>query len=65
MPDTTGDELELLTTSQVAAILKLHRETVKQWCVSGRLPAFKVGKAWRVRRSELQKWIEQQGKEAQ
>ncbi|GAB4248758.1 MAG: hypothetical protein Kow00129_09540 [Thermoleophilia bacterium] len=36
------------TVDEVAGLLRVHRNTVYRWCRSGRLPATKVGKDWRI-----------------
>src|SRR5215218_3529631 len=41
----------LLTTDQVAKRLNLHQNTVIRYIRSGRLPAVKVGKAYRIKES--------------
>ncbi len=41
----------LLTTDQVAKRLNLHQNTVIRYIHSGRLPAVKVGKAYRIKES--------------
>ena len=42
-----------LTVPQVSAELKIHPATVRSWVKSGRLAAVRVGRTWRVRRSEV------------
>ncbi len=42
-----------LTVPQVSAELKIHPATVRAWVKSGRLAAVRVGRTWRVRRSEV------------
>jgi excisionase family DNA binding protein len=44
-----------LTVGQVSDELKIHPATVRIWIKSGRLAAVRVGRTWRVRRSELQR----------
>lgn len=48
---------EILTVQEVADYLRLSRTTVWRWCNEGKLPAFKVGRGWRVSRSEVEKII--------
>lgn len=50
---------ETLTVQEVADCLKVSRTTVWRWCHQGLLPAFKIGRGWRVRRVELEKMIQQ------
>ena len=49
---------ELLTTDEVAEMLKVHRITVWRWCKSGKLPAVQVGQQWRIRAGDLQAFME-------
>lgn len=50
---------ETLTVQEVADYLKVSRTTVWRWCHQGLLPAFKIGRGWRVRRGELEKIMAQ------
>jgi excisionase family DNA binding protein len=50
-------QLELLTIQEAAHFLRLSRNTVYGLCRAGRLPAAKIGREWRVRRSELEKLL--------
>lgn len=54
---------ETLTVQEVADYLKVSRTTVWRWCHQGLLPAFKIGRGWRVRRGELEKVMEQKKEE--
>lgn len=45
---------EILTVREVADYLKLSRTTIWRWCKEGKLKAFKVGRGWRIHRSELE-----------
>jgi excisionase family DNA binding protein len=48
---------ELLGVDEVAAYLDVNPMTVYRWCRAGRLPALKVGKAWRVPRAALEEFL--------
>ncbi len=52
---------EILTVKEVAEYLKVSRTTVWRWCNQKKLPAFKVGRGWRVRQCEVEKLIGQNG----
>jgi excisionase family DNA binding protein len=54
------DENTLLNAKQVARYLRLKESTVKKWAEEGKIPTIKIGRAWRVRRSDLDAWIEQE-----
>ena len=62
MPEPTsstpasGDD-PWLNVPQVSDELKIHPATVRAWVKSGRLAAVRVGRTWRVRRSELERGI--------
>ncbi|KAB8320449.1 helix-turn-helix domain-containing protein [Tolypothrix campylonemoides VB511288] len=49
---------QLLTTSEIAEILRVHQRTVQRWISSNRLKATKVGpKIWRVRKQDLDEFL--------
>lgn len=54
MADPKG---EILTLDEVGAYLKASKCTVCRLAAEGRLAAFKLGGAWRFRRSDLDAWI--------
>ncbi|MCA9312581.1 MAG: helix-turn-helix domain-containing protein [Phycisphaerales bacterium] len=54
MPD------EVLTIKEVAALLKLAEKTVYAMANAGELPAFKIRGQWRIKRAELDRWIDEQ-----
>ena len=47
----------MLTLKEVAECVKVNERTVYRWVVNGELPAYKLGKIWRVKPSELDLWI--------
>ena len=47
----------MLTVAEVAAYLKISPTTVWRHCVQGKLPAFRIGRQWRVERRDLEVWI--------
>ena len=51
---------ELLTLPQVAKMLGLAERTIYVWSQEGKLPAFKLGTAWRYRADEIDAWLESQ-----
>lgn len=48
---------EIFTLDEVSAYLKAGKRTVYRLAQNGKIPAFKLGGAWRFRRSELDRWI--------
>jgi excisionase family DNA binding protein len=47
-----------LTVAEVAEMLKLNQQTVRNWIDQGSLPAFKVGRRVRIRRSDFERVLE-------
>lgn len=58
MPETPNDSLKFLTAAEVAAMLKLNHQVLLRKLQSGEIPAYKIGKDWRVEESELRAWLE-------
>jgi excisionase family DNA binding protein len=50
---------ELLTVAEVAATLKLNQQTVRNWIDQGSLPAFRVGRRVRIKRSDFERILEE------
>lgn len=59
----TNPANQIMTIEQVARYLSLHELTVRRLAREGSIPAFKVGRQWRVKRELLDKWIERQAYE--
>jgi excisionase family DNA binding protein len=59
---------EFLTVAEVAELLKLNQQTVRNWIDQGSLPAVRVGRRVRIRRSDLERVLQdgstQAGKKA-
>ena len=51
---------QILTVKQVAEYLQVNERTVYRMANAKKLPAFKVGVAWRFKQSEIEKWIKDQ-----
>ena len=51
---------EIMTVNEVAQYLKISLITTYRLVQDGRIPAFKVGRNWRVKRSDLADFIEKQ-----
>mgnify|MGYP000602843826 CR=1 FL=1 len=48
----------LLNVKQVAGYLQLKESTIYSWAQDGKIPAIKIGRTWRFRRSDLDAWLE-------
>lgn len=55
----SSDSLEkLLTLKEVANLLQINERTVYRWVTDNKLPAYKLGKVWRIEEAELKAWLE-------
>jgi len=52
------EEFRLLTLARAAAILQVSKRTLLRMVHEKEGPAFKVGGQWRIRESQLKKWVE-------
>ena len=49
---------ELLTVAEIAAELKMNQQTIRNWIDSGYLPAIRIGRRVRVKRSDFDALLE-------
>jgi excisionase family DNA binding protein len=55
----------LMSESEAAKFLGgLHPKTVQRMARRGELPAFRIGRYWRFRASELDRWLALQSRQA-
>jgi excisionase family DNA binding protein len=52
------NETEIMTVNEVAAYLKISEVTTYKLVQQGKIPAFKIGRHWRVKRIDLEEFIE-------
>lgn len=50
---------DILTIKDVADYMDVHPMTIYKYVKNGRIPAFKIGTSWRIRRDSISKWIEE------
>ena len=55
---SVAHESPTLTIKEVAALLKLAEKTVYAMANAGEIPAFKIRGQWRIKRVELDQWID-------
>jgi excisionase family DNA binding protein len=55
--ETDLDPLSLLTLKQTADLLRVSPQVVRVMIQRNELLAFKVGRQWRIRSSQIAKWI--------
>ena len=58
--DDPSPDHEILTIEDVARYLRLKPQTIYRWAQDKRIPAVKLGKEWRFRRSVLDRWLDEQ-----
>lgn len=51
-------EESFLTVAEVAELLRLNQQTVRNWIDAGSLPAVRVGRRVRIKRSDLDRIVE-------
>ncbi len=58
--ENTTKATPIMTVDEMADYLQLHPLTVRKLAGTGEIPMFKVGRQWRVKRTLLDKWIDEQ-----
>jgi excisionase family DNA binding protein len=53
-------EHDIMTIEELADYLRMQKVTIYKHVQEGKIPAFKVGGAWRFKRSTIDNWIEEQ-----
>ena len=57
--DRDDREESFLTVAEVAKLLKLNQQTVRNWIDQGALPALRVGRRVRIKRSDFKRILDQ------
>jgi excisionase family DNA binding protein len=60
LPGGATPENEILTIDEVAEYLRLTPQTIYKWAQERRIPATKLGKEWRFRKSLIDRWLDEQ-----
>ncbi len=55
-PDETAGPL--LTIAEVADRLRVNEKTVRRWIDTQELPAFKLGRQWRISEQDLRRFLQ-------
>ena len=50
-----------LSVAEIATYLGIKRDTVYKWINRRAMPAHKVGRLWKFRKDEIDRWIRQGG----
>ncbi|SHK03220.1 DNA binding domain-containing protein, excisionase family [Tangfeifania diversioriginum] len=50
---------EIMTLEEVAKYLKVKPQTIYTWAQNNKIPAAKLGKEWRFKKTVIDKWFNQ------
>jgi len=50
---------DIMTIEEVAKYLKMKPQTIYTWAQNGKIPAAKLGKEWRFKKSLIDEWFNQ------
>ena len=53
---------EVMNVAQAARYLGVAPDTLYKYLAEGKLPAFKLGNRWRLKKSTLDRWMEKQSR---
>ncbi len=53
-------ETEILTLQEAAHLLKVSDATLRSWIKAGKIPALKEGRAYRIKRMDIEKRFKKQ-----
>ena len=56
----TEIQTDIMTIREVADYLKLTEKTAYRLTAEGKIPGFKVGGSWRFKKTDIERWIEEQ-----
>ena len=59
LESNSPNEDPFLTVAEVAELLKLNQQTVRNWIDQGSLPALRVGRRVRIRRTDFDRLLEE------
>lgn len=57
--ENLANQKEYLSVSDMAKEFGIHEMTFYRMIRDKKIPAFKIGSQWRVRRADLNKWLEE------
>lgn len=56
-PVSSSEQQAFLTPQEVAHLLRVSVYTVRRWIKEGQLPAYKVGRGWRIGEADIEQWL--------
>jgi excisionase family DNA binding protein len=55
-----GEVPEVMTVNEAAEYLRVHHSTIRRHIEAGKIPAFRVGGAWRLHKKSIDQWQKEQ-----
>jgi len=55
--DSVTSPAHLLTIREVAGYCQVDEKTIRRWIEAGNMPAFKLGRQWRVAEKDLRRFL--------
>jgi len=52
-----SEEMTILTTNEVAEMLRLHPMTVCKYAAAGKIPCIQLGRVYRFRKEDIETWL--------
>ncbi|OFV95686.1 MAG: hypothetical protein A3H28_15510 [Acidobacteria bacterium RIFCSPLOWO2_02_FULL_61_28] len=52
----------LIDSAKAAGLLGIHEKTLQRMARDGRVPAIRIGKFWRFRKTDLNAWVQSEVK---
>jgi excisionase family DNA binding protein len=62
LDDTNETTHEVMTAEEAAAYLRLAPVTLYRLAGKGEIPGVKIGRLWRFKKSELERWLEREAR---
>ena len=57
MEDMSNQHENWLSLEEIARYLGVSRDTVRNWIKKEGIPAHKIGRLWRFKKSEVDNWV--------
>ena len=61
----TDRDLVLYTSAEVAELLRLNHQVIQRKLAAGEIPAWRIGREWRIERARLIEWLERRSNQNQ
>lgn len=58
-------DLKLYTAAEVADLLRMNHQVIQRKLQAGEIPAYRIGREWRVEHAQLMEWLERHSNRAQ